>query len=773
VDVSGQAHRPPYVADAQTQAAHFLEQATFGPTAVDVAAVQALGIQGWLDQQFQAAESPVADGLDGTQLRNRVFLNMATGQDQLRQRAIFALSQIIVISANKTGSGPELTPWIRLLSRNAFGNFRTLLRDVTLSPTMGKYLDLVYSRRATSTSAPNENYPRELLQLFSIGLWELNMDGTLKRDAAGQPIPTYTQETIQNFARAMTGWTYPPMPGQTSGNSNPEYFVGDMVPGRTTHDTGAKTLLYGVTLPAGQTTEQDMTAVLDNVFNHPNVAPFISSRLIRSLVTSNPSPAYVQRVANVFANNGGGVRGDLRAVVHAILTDPEALAFSPSDGRLKDLILHVIGLGRALGANMADPSGFQYMFSNLGQRVLTPQTVFNFYSLLGTLPGHTDLYGPEFGIYPPALAIQRANFTYSLLNGSFSSSFGFDLSPYIALAGDPAALAERVNQSLMFGRMSTELREIIVNATNAVPASQTRDRALGALYLAAISSEYTTYSDSSNLGASGVQPPTGLVTTSVVGNVVTLRWVPPAIGPAPASYVLEGGVTPGQVLASIPTGSASPTFTFVAPPGQYYVRIHTVSGASRSRASSEIRIHVGVPSGPTAPTNLQGVVRNSSVGLSWRNTFGGGAPTSIILDVAGAITASIPLGLAETFSFDGVPAGEYRFSVRAVNAAGSSGSSNTVTLAFPSSCSGAPSTPVNFIASTSGTQISLSWQQAPTGRAAMRYRVNVAGAYVGSFTTTERSFTSAAPPGTYSFAVRAENACGNSAFTTAQTVTVQ
>jgi uncharacterized protein (DUF1800 family) len=756
------------------EAAHFLEIGTFGPTQLDVGLLQTMGLGAWLDSQFEQAESPMPDGLaDGNAVRNQLFLNMTNGTDQLRQRAIFALSQIIVVSANKTGSAAELTPWVRLLSRNAFGNFRTLLREVTVSPTMGKYLDMVYSRKASATSSPNENYARELMQLFTIGLWELNMDGTVKRDGAGQPIPTYTQATIQEVAKALTGWTFPTRPGATPSNSNPEYFVGEMLARVTTHDTTSKRLLNGVVLPANQTTTQDMDAVVDNMFNHPNLPPFIASRLIRSLVTSNPSPAYIQRVANRFVDNGQGVRGDLRMVFHAILTDPEALSFQYDAGRLKDPILHVIGLGRALGATMTNPDGFQFVFSNLSQRVLTSQTVFNFYSLLNPLPGHTDLMGPEFGIYPPALAIQRANFVYGLLNGSYSSSFTLSLAPYQALAGNVPQLVEKVNQQMMFGRMSTELREILTTATNAVPVSNTRERALGALYLSAISSEQSVYSSSANMGASTVQPPTGLVATSVAGNLVTLRWVPPAIGPAPTGYVLEGGVNPGDVLASMPSGSVSPTMTFTAPPGQFYVRIHSVAGAARSRASSEIRIHVEVPSGPTAPANLQGVVKGSQLGLSWRNTFGGGAPTSLVLDVKGALTTTVPIGMGETFSFNGVPAGQYTFSVRALNAAGSSGSSNPITLTFPTNCSGSPQTPTNFIAAIFGRTVSLTWQANTSGAAAMSYQVNVTGSWTGTVPVTGRSIASPLGPGTYTISVRAVNPCGNSAYTAPQTVTVQ
>ncbi len=757
---------------AASAVAQFLEHATFGPTAQEVVSAEGLGFDQWLNQQFLLPESPMPDGLDVNGVRNQLFLNMANGTDQLRQRAMFALSQTIVVSASKNNSGEELIPWVRLLSRNAFGNYRTLLEDVTLSPTMGKYLDLAYSRKASSTSSPNENYPRELLQLFTIGLWVMNPDGSLKRDSQNQPIPTYTQNTIKDFARALTGWTFPTQPGQTPLNSNPQYFVGSMEPRTQTHDTGAKTLLQGVTVPAGQTTTADMQAVLDNIFHHPNVPPFVATRLIRSLVTSNPSPAYIQRVAIVFANNGQGVRGDLKAVLKAILTDPEALTLSVDGGRLKDPVLHIIGLGRALGAQITDPNAFMYVFSNLTQRVLTPATVFSFYSPLGTLPGHSDLYGPEFQIYPPALAIQRANFVYGILNGQFGAAFAVDLAPYIALTGNPAGLVDRVNQSLMFGRMSSELRELLIVATNAIAATDTRQRALGALYLAAISSEYSVHSDNSGAGATTVQPPTGLFTASIVGNLVTLRWKPPLIGPAPTGYVFEAGIHPGEVLASMSTGGPAPSFTFAAPPGSFYVRVHSVAGGAKSRASSEIRVHVGVATGPTAPSKLLGVVKGSTLGLSWVNTFGGGAPTSLMLDVTGAIVTSIPLELRDTFSFPSVPPGTYTFSVRAVNAAGSSGASNPVTLTFPTNCSGSPQTPINFVASKSGNTISLAWQPAASGPAAMSYLVHVTGSYVIDVPTTARSLSGTVGPGTYNLRVRAENPCGKSSTTTMQTVTI-
>jgi hypothetical protein len=206
----------------------------------------------------------------------------------------------------------------------------------------------------------------------------------------------------------------------------------------------------------------------------------------------------------------------------------------------------------------------------------------------------------------------------------------------------------------------------------------------------------------------------------------------------------------------------------------YYLRVHTLAGAAKSRASSEIRVFVETATGPTAPANLLGLVNGSNLTLVWRNTFGGGAPTAIVLDVTGSISTSVALGVTETFSFNGVPAGTYTLDVRAVNGVGSSGSSNPVTLTFPTACSGTPQTPIDFVASVSGNTAMLSWMPAATAAAPTRYEinVNVANGFTGRFTTTTRSLASAAPPGTYAVSVRAGNACGNSAFTAPVTIVV-
>ena len=465
-------------------AAQFLANASFGPTPDSIAAVQSQGLTSWLAAQAKLPASAIADGLNTNQVISQVFLNMYQGADQLRQRMIFALSQTLVVSANKDVYGDELIPWVRLLSIYAFGNYRDLLRAAALSPSMAKYLDLANSQKVSGNIAPNENFPRELMQLFTIGTVLLNQDGSLKLDAYGQPIPTYNQKTVVEYARALTGWTYPTVPGTATGVLNQENFVGLMEPRSQYHDTGTKTLVNGQVIPAGQSVNQDLESVLDSLFQHPNVPPFLATRLIHSLVTSNPTSTYIKRVADVFVDNGKGVRGDLWAVLTAVLTDSEAIAVpSFQQGHLKDPIRHVISLGRALNAQITDPNQFMYLFDSLGQKVLTPPSVFSFYSPLGALPNNPNLYGPEFQLYSPGMVIQRANLIYSLL-----STFNYDSTPFNAVANDSAALVEKVNQTLLQGQMSDSLRQTLTTLTKATP--DTANRVLGVLYLAAISSEY-------------------------------------------------------------------------------------------------------------------------------------------------------------------------------------------------------------------------------------------------------------------------------------------
>jgi len=268
-----------------------------------------------------------------------------------------------------------------------------------------------------------------------------------------------------------------------------------------------------------------------------------------------------------------------------------------------------------------------------------------------------------------------------------------------------------------------------------------------------------------------IQPPTNFYVSSVVGNRVTVRWTPPAAGPTPTGYVFEGGVAPGQVLASLPLGTL-PLFTLDAPTGSFFIRMRSVAGASTSGVSNEVPLHVNVPVTPSAPANLLGLVNGSTLSLQWRNTFGGGAPAGAILDVTGAVAASLPLGATETFSFAGVPGGNYTFRVRSSNGGGNSPQSNSVALTFPSACTGAPQVPTQFLAYRVGNVLNIVWEAPTAGPAASSYVLRATGAVTIDVPMPTTSISVPVPPGTYNLSVRSANACGGSAFTAVQSVTI-
>jgi uncharacterized protein (DUF1800 family) len=395
---------------------------------------------------------------------------------------------------NPTTNG--LAVWQQMMEQDAFDNYSKLLRDVTLSPVMGHYLDMVNNDKPSAKNNPNENYAREVLQLFSLGLYQLNSDGTLKTDSSGLPINTYDQEVIEGFAHLFTGWTYPLKAGATQQKHNPQYYGGGpMVVVETNHDTGAKIILDGVTLPAGQSSSQDLDAGLASIFNHPNVGPFICTQLIRHLVKSNPSPAYVKRVSDVFANNGNGVRGDLQAVAKAILLDAEARAGDDGTpatvdaGHLREPVLFIAGILRALNAT-TDGTRLNAYSSNMFQNVLYPDTVFNYFHPDFQIPGTTSI-GPEFEILGPATAISRANFVADLTFSTISGQT-VDFSSWATLAADPNKLLDTLDGLLLHGQMSQGMHDTILTAVNAVPATQPDVRAKQALYLVLTSPQYQT-----------------------------------------------------------------------------------------------------------------------------------------------------------------------------------------------------------------------------------------------------------------------------------------
>ncbi|HXA57467.1 MAG TPA: DUF1800 family protein [Candidatus Acidoferrum sp.] len=487
----------------------FLEQTTFGPTSALIAQVEQTGLQNYLTNQFNMPVTvyadPAASETNLTPLQQRYFVQLITAPDQLRQRVAFALAQIFVIAGDKINTPQGYTPYLNLLENDAFTNYRQIMQDVTLSPAMGHYLDMVNNDKPNTTTGTHadENYARETMQLFSIGLSELNEDGSVQI-SGGAPIPTYTQDTVEAFARAYTGWTYPTMPGATLQKHNPAYWTGPMVAFESNHDETVKQLLTysGVansgSLAAGQTAEQDLSGAMDNIFNHPNVPPFVALRLVQHLVTSNPSPAYIQRVADVFKNNGSGVRGDMKAVITAILMDPEARrGDSPAtavagDGHLQEPILFMTGLLRAFGAT-TDGANLAGQGSSMGENALFSPSVFNFYSpFFATTTGHP---APEFQLLTTATALARANWVNTFAFGSIGTTTTIDFSGYGAQAASPSALLANLNTLMMHGTMSADMQNSILTAMQSVPAGSTQGvtQAKTAIYLIASSSQYQVY----------------------------------------------------------------------------------------------------------------------------------------------------------------------------------------------------------------------------------------------------------------------------------------
>jgi uncharacterized protein (DUF1800 family) len=483
-------------------AVRFLEQTTFGPTPSLISHVQQVGFDAFLAEQFAAPVSTYPFDLTtatNTQMQNQFYANALTGQNQLRQRVAFALGQVFVVSGVKIthdDTKPNmngLAVWQQMLEQDAFDKYSKLLRDVTLSPVMGNYLDMVNNDKPAPGKNPNENYAREVLQLFSIGLYQLNPDGTMKLDGTAQPIPTYDQDVIEGYAHLFTGWTYPLKPGATQKTHNPQnYDNGLMVVVESNHDTGTKEILDGVVLPAAQSSSQDLDAGLAAIANHPNIGPFVGKQLIQRLVKSNPSPAYVKRVSDVFADNGSGVRGDLQAVVKAILLDPEARAgdddtpAAADAGHLREPALYMTAIMRSLNAS-SDGSRLNGYGTNMQQNILFPGSVFNYF--------HPDyqvgpsLIGPEFEILGPATAINRSNFVADLVLSTITGTT-VDFTTWSNLAADPNKMLDAMNGLFLHGQMSQPMRDSILTAVNAVPANNPTLRAKQALYLVLTSSQY-------------------------------------------------------------------------------------------------------------------------------------------------------------------------------------------------------------------------------------------------------------------------------------------
>ena len=547
----------------KAEAFRFLNQSTFGATEAEATRLMGLGDSSnaysrWIDAEINkpvsllrpsveaAYPNPVPTGFSPSSLntirQERWFANVLRGEDQLRQRVAFALSQIMVVS--QIGALSDLpfahADYHDMLARNAFGNFRTLLEDVTLHPAMGIYLSMLGNRRAVANTnlRPDENYAREMMQLFSIGLVQLNIDGSVKTDATGQPAPTYDQAIIEGFARVFTGWTWAcpsTLPTCTfttarvqlgfAANYNqvkPMQLYADQ------HEAGTKQLLNytGAALPNGlvpanQGGTKDLQDALDNVFNHPNVGPFIAKQLIQKLVTSNPSRAYVQRVAERFNNDGTGRRGNLEAVVRAILLDAEARnaasgSGAATAGKLKEPLLRLTQFWRAYGVTSASGKlGVARNFSGgtpsaqFGQGQGLSPSVFNFFSPSYAPPGEIadgGFVAPEMQLATEILAASSTNYFYtqafSRTQAQAANLNADDMyittTDELAIAGDSEALINRVAERLLggAGQMSAALKteakaqieRTTVPATNQTTALATRTA--DAIYFVVTSPEY-------------------------------------------------------------------------------------------------------------------------------------------------------------------------------------------------------------------------------------------------------------------------------------------
>jgi uncharacterized protein (DUF1800 family) len=481
-------------------AVRFLEQGSFGPDMENVNQVETLGFDAYFQNQFVSTVTPYQnprpnDSIDNVQ--NSFFLNSIAGGDQLRERVAMALNELWVVGADTTSDPLGYTNYLRTLDNDALTNYLTIMTDVTLTPAMGNYLNMVNNNAPAPGQHANENYAREIMQLFCLGLNQLNPDGTPVLDGSGNPVPTYTQNDVMNLGRAFTGWTFPTQPGKGQQNNNPPYYGGPMIPIEAEHDTGAKTLL-GQSIPAGQSAEQDLAAALGIIFNHPNVGPFVARQLIEKLVTSNPSPAYIQRVAQAFNTGtfnsyGSGKRGDMQATVAAILLGPEArrgdtaATSVPTDGKLREPVVMIVSLCRAFHAK-TDGAGLSYEGDQMSQNIFYPPTVFNFFPPINPIP-QTALNGPEFGIFNTNTSLARVNVINDAVYGAMGSNTKLDFSPVIN-AGTTDQMIAWLDTLFLHGTTPDQMKQIISTALSALDPSDTQGQAQAAIYLYTSSSMY-------------------------------------------------------------------------------------------------------------------------------------------------------------------------------------------------------------------------------------------------------------------------------------------
>lgn len=472
-------------------ASRFLAQATFGATPASIDELKRIGQEAWIDEQMSLPVSLTepytranSNGSSGAARHEAWWNNVLNEPDQLRQRVAFALSEIFVVSdldyllANNQWG---MASYYDMLSRNAFGNYRNLLEEVTLHPVMGVFLSMVRNEKANPAEniRPDENYAREVLQLFSIGLYELNNRGqALPLD---NPTPAYTQNQVEEFARVFTGWNYDRVSSwETNNLGGADTFTTPMIPVEQFHDTGSKTLLNERIAPAGLSAREDMAFALDTIFQHPNVGVLISRQLIQRLITSNPSGDYIERIVDVFNDNGAGERGDLGAVVKAILLDEEARnghLENPDFGKLREPVVRLAHVWRALdgtpgplsnGIHNTPDFELSRVDEMTGQAVMQSPSVFNFF-----LPDHPvvpsgSTLAPEMQIMTEAnLASTHNHYHHQVYRFNERSDLSddnprvtlIDLQPLVTLAADPDKLLDWYNLVFLAGSMPDTMRQ--------------------------------------------------------------------------------------------------------------------------------------------------------------------------------------------------------------------------------------------------------------------------------------------------------------------------
>ena len=471
----------------------------------------------WIDQQLDLPISETepyvmanSNGSSRVERHDIWWRNTMEEPDQLRQRLAYAWSQIFVVSDRDyvlSNSQYGIANYYDMLARSAVGNFRTLLEQVTLHPVMGIYLSMVRNERADPARnvRPDENFAREILQLFTIGLHRLTTDGRVVMNPDGSgPVPTFNQARIEQFAKVFTGWNYDGVRSWTDNNVPGSSRQVPMVPDESYHDDSRKRLLLGTVLPAGQTAYQDLTGALDNIFNHRNVGPFVSRLLIQRLVTSNPSHRYIGRIAAVFNNNGAGVRGDMRAVVKALLLDEEARTGPDSRpatfGKIKEPVLRLTNLWRTFDAQPGpEANGIYRPYARpvyaiedvIGQAVLRSPSVFNFYNPHNPLEPGSNLDGPEMQILSEINVASTNNMLLQSIYGDNNRSTEYrqnitqiQIEPEVELAADVEALVDRLDLMLMAGQLAPEVRAAIIDLISAHPSNDEGryQRVLDAIY---------------------------------------------------------------------------------------------------------------------------------------------------------------------------------------------------------------------------------------------------------------------------------------------------